>query len=456
MAARKGRQVLAGARYRAVQPQADTKSLAHFVRSMRRQGVFSDSEIAAPLRNDPASALILLSNAGVQRLGERVRFSHKPFDRAELLMRLSGQHVSPACIPALVRSGSLMGLYSASELRHAISGMDAREAQIPTYWWNRLLDVRLAPEHKAVLKEHYLEPDFVSEGDDLYVTFEQDLPIVGIISVPGNDSPESILVRDMMLALVEAFCYAFGMLSPFDTISHSGILDDAILCREIMGGSFTANGLLSFLEEHHGSLEDAADELAGEFVSMMAVDEVGSWARIMAALSTPDHWMLRDRVFPLLTHRPSAFGFTTKAERFENIVALYDYNVSMVDLVRQQHSDTHSETLAVADQMLAAILALKDAPESYTFDHFESMPLMCSIQAWIHVSGEDEASQALNQLSDNVFPAGLEDQRAMDDNYFECILIEKNPSKESAQQVGNFCEKMAVGIELLGELQSAS
>lgn len=452
MAASKGQQVQAGASYRAEQPQADAKSLAHFVRSMRRQGILTDAEIAAPLRNDATSALFLLSDTGVQRLGERVRFSHKPFDLDDLEMRLSGHDVSHACIPALVRSGSLMGLYTASELRHAISGMDAKETQIPTYWWNQLLEKRLTPEQQSVFKAENMAPEFVSEDDELYVTFERDLPTVSMISVPGDDSPESVLVRDMMLSLIEAFCAVFGMLSPYDKIGQSGIHDDAIACRKLMGDSFAANDLLNFLGEHHGSLEDAADELVDEFVSIMPVDDINDWARIMAGLSTPNHWMLRDRVSPLLPHAHSAFANITKAQRRENILALYDYNANMVDLVRQQHSDTHAEILAVADEMLAAILAQKDATECDASDHDESMPLMCSFQALLHVVGVDEATQTLNILWDEVLPSMLEQEAQCDEGYFDCVLIESKPSAKRAQQVSDLCIRIADGIRLLGDI----
>lgn len=452
-----GRTILSERLFRSAEPQADTQSLAKFVLSSHDKGLLSQTEIAHWLESSPTIGLYHLSHLSAARIGERTRLD-KAFDLAALAKRFQGISIEPMHVADLATAGDTLGLYSAAELNAALIGMDMPNAQFAPYWTERLISIHVSPSQRYVFDDHLIDTEVHCHDEGVFFSLRTCMALINTITVPGDDSAESVLVRDTVLALVEGLTYATVGLTPIDCLlSTLPAIDDADALVEVMGGPFSPEGLLVKLEEtldkdwseQYDSIEDAIQDEYSELYSLFLIESLESWASAMSILSEPNHWLRRSActLVPMGT------------DLQENIRSLHRYCAGMVQSLRQHHGEKYPRTLCAANEILLALkkCAHQEHIHRSQWDYEgmqEADPLAMCLQNWLCVTGEEH--QAINSIFEHALPIIEDDRCSSGGEFSEVFFISRDKTVDSSKALARFVSSFTLSAALLSELGVAT
>lgn len=464
-ALRQGEARLIEARHRSKNPRLDEKTLAGFVRSMRSRKIIDDSEVHANLASSPALGLFSLADLSLARIEGRTELA-VPFRRDDIHARLEDTPLSRPSIAALAHAGSRVGLYDATTLKNAIAAMDILDSQFMPFWWSAVNKATSVADESGSVALDFVHSELHSHDAGVYVSLSAGEPLVGIITVPGDASPDSTLVRDTLLALIESLMFSTHGLTPRDCLQSAyGFHDDAQQCREWMGGGFTRDELLAYLEiaadvsiaDNPDDANDAIVDMLCDFGSLYFDADLGGWADIMAVLADDRHWLNSNG--PGMPH-PTA---NSRQDQRENAQALHRYALVMVESLRNHLGDQYPETVAAAETTLSVIEASNAEPisERSPWDNeagdMEGVPLDMFLRAWVNVRGGED-SHTINRIFGDVLHEVANDDFNSGVEYVEGFMLSRDPATDgdSSAEMMSFLSNVNRCFYCLDLLESAT
>lgn len=429
-------------------PQRDIPTMARFVRRMVTSGKLDKHDLQREMAY-PTLGLFRLSALAGEKIGAACRL--KEILNTDAIIEKLDVTTAPVDVSVIASAGVRMGMFSPAAFMAQFNNSYAPEQQLPLWWLQQLraryLEDALHDESDFQIDmEGFLMGD-ESEGDEaVAVMLSVWDPTAIAVTVPGDDTETAIVIRDALMAVLEAISsIAFG-LSPSDCICmDTALLHDAEVVETLMEAHcFTAEEL----EELVGDIDEGAVEF-DEILTLETFSSVRQWAEVMVQLSTPRHWLTTSAL-----DAPPTMTMTVEERQKHMIEQCRD----RVDMMRQQYG---SALPAVCDACERAIDALATHSvvqvERHEMDgemHDEGEPLTGFLKNVLNIVG-GESSQAFNEIFERVMPGSLDAMLNSGMEYKEAFILSRS-RPDSALALGNTMQSIRVALTALNAIKEAT